>query len=207
MKILHKIRLTYFWHTIDLLSFFFNRIGKLYEQIIGREYKKEIEKFGLLNSKKILHIGCGAYPITALILADLTSAKIVSIDKDPFVVSFARKLIDKRKLQKKIKIELGDGQKYNVKEYDAIIVSSCSSPKNKIMKNIFKNADVNTKIVIREIEKNLDNILNIINSNKNIKYHEKIRNNSVFNFNWYSFYMTKISEIWVDFLIYQNYVL
>jgi protein-L-isoaspartate O-methyltransferase len=191
MKIIHKIKLTYFWHIIDILSFFFSRIGKLYEQVIGKEYKKEIEKFGLSNSKNILHIGCGVYPITALILAHITSAQIVSIDKNPLVVNFAKKLINKKNLQKKVKIKLGNGQKYEVKEYDAIIVSSCSSPKDKIMENIFKNADLNTKIVVREIEKNLDSVLKIINSNKNIKYQEKIKNISIFNFNWYSFYLIK----------------
>jgi precorrin-6B methylase 2 len=191
MDKIHKIKLTYFWHLIDFLSFFFNRIGSIYENIIGNEYKKEITKFELSNSKKILHIGCGAYPITALILAKITSAKIVSIDKDPIVVKLAQKVVNKKNLQNKINIHLGDGQKYPIKNYDTIIVSSCSSPKNKILDNIFKNANPNTKIIVREIEKNLDNISNVINSNNNINYINKIKNNSIPNFKWYSFYLIK----------------
>jgi precorrin-6B methylase 2 len=191
MSKIHKIKLTYFWHIIDFLSFFFKRFGLIYEKIIGLEYELEIEKFKLHNSKNILHIGCGAYPITALILAKKTSAKIVSIDKDPFVVNFAKKLINKRKLEKKIDIKIGIGQKYSISNYDTIIISSCSAPKKQILENIFKNAKSNTKIIVREIEKNLDIILDIIDKNKNIELVEKIHNKPILHFNWYSFYLIK----------------
>jgi len=186
-----KIKLNYFWHFIDFLSFFFNRFGIIYEKIIGIEYEKEIKKFELTKSKKILHIGCGAYPITALVLAKKTSAKIVSIDKDPMAVKFAQKVINKKKLEKKINIDIGNGQKYPAKNYDTIILSSCSSPKRKILEHISKTADINTKIIVREIEKNIDNINDIIKSNKNIKFIDKMNNSSIPNFKWYSFYLVK----------------
>lgn len=186
-----KIKLNYFWHLIDFLSFFFNRFGLIYEKIIGIEYEKEIKKFNLFDSKNILHIGSGAYPITALVLAKKTSAKIVSIDKDPIAIKFAKKTINKKKLNKKIKVSIGNGEKYPVKNYDTIILSSCSSPKKKILENIFNNADLNTKIIVREIKKNIDDINDIINSNKNIKYINKMKNHSIPNFNWFSIYMVK----------------
>lgn len=186
-----KIKLNYFWHLIDLLSFLFKRIGLIYEKIIGIEYEKEIKKFKLDKSKKILHIGCGAYPITALVLAKTTSAKIISIDKDPIAVKFANKIINKKNLQKKISIIIGTGQKYPVNNFDTIILSSCASPKEKILEHIFKNANFNTKIIVREIENNIDNINNMINSNKNIKFVDKINNHSIPNFKWHSFYLIK----------------
>jgi len=186
-----KIKLNYFWHLIDFLSFFFNRFGLIYEKIIGIEYEKEIKKFKLFDSKRILHIGCGAYPITALVLAKTTSAKIVSIDKDPIAVKLAKKIINKKKLQTKININIGNGENYPIKNYDTIILSSCSSPKRIILEHIFNHADFNTKIVVREIKKNIDNINDIINSNKNIKFIEKINNRSIPNFDWYSIYLVK----------------
>jgi precorrin-6B methylase 2 len=191
MGIIHKIKLNYFWYLVDFLSFFFNRFGLIYEKIIGIEYEKEIKKFGLSNSKKVLHIGCGAYPITAIILAKTTSADVVSIDKNPMVVKLAQKVIKKKKLQKKVKIDIGNGEEYSVKKYDTIIISSCSSPKNRILNNIFNNTKLNTKIIIREIQKNLDNIKDIINSNKDVKLIEKIKNFSIPNLKWYSFYLIK----------------
>jgi len=191
MDKIQKIKLNYFWHLIDFLSFFFKRFGLIYEKIIGKEYEKEIKKFKLFGSKKILHIGCGAYPITALILAKTTQANIVSIDKDPIAIKFAQKIVDKKKLQNKININIGDGQKYPVKNYDTIILSSCSSPKKKILEHIFSNADINTKIIVRDIEKNINNLNKIINLNKNIKFVDKINNGSVPNFKWYSLYLKK----------------
>lgn len=191
MDKLIKIRLNYFWHFIDFLSFYFSRCGQLYEKIIGKEYEIEIDKFNLENSKNILHIGCGAYPITALVLAKKTSANIVSIDKDPIAIKFAKKIISKKKLNKKIKINIGNGEKFPVKNYDTIILSSCSSPKKKILKHIFNNADLNTKIIVREIKRNISDINKIIESNKNIIYKDMIKNHSIPNFNWFSIYLIK----------------
>jgi len=186
-----KIKLNYFWHLIDFLSYFFKGFGVIYEKIIGIEYEVEINKFELFNSKRILHIGCGAYPITALILAKKTSAKIVSIDKDPIAIKFSQKIINKKKLQTRININIGNGQNYPVKNYDTIILSSCSSPKSKILEHIFKNADYNTKIVVRDIKKNIEDIDNIIATNKNIEFINKMKNSSILNFNWYSIYLVK----------------
>ncbi len=192
MDKIFKIKLNYFWLLIDFLSFFFNRFGILYEKIIGIEYEKEIKKFELIKSKNILHIGCGAYPITALILAKKTSAKIVSIDKDPIAIKFANKVVIKKKLKNKIKIQRGTGQKYPVTNFDTIILSSCSSPKKEILENIFKNANINTKIIVRDILKNINFINDIIISDEHIKFVDKINNGSLPNLKWYSFYLLKI---------------
>ena len=94
-------------------------------------------------------------------------------------------------MEKKINIDIGNGQKYPAKNYDTIILSSCSSPKRKILEHILKTADINTKIIVREIEKNIDNINDIIKSNKNIKFIDKMNNSSIPNFKWYSFYLVK----------------
>jgi precorrin-6B methylase 2 len=186
-----KIKLNYFWHLIDFLSFYFNRIGLIYEKIIGKEYEKEINKFNLIDAKNILHIGCGAYPITALVLAKKTSANIVSIDKDPITIKFSKTIINKKKLNEKIKINIGNGEKFPVKNYDTIILSSCASPKFKILEHIFNNADINTKIIVRDIKRNISEINDIVSSNKNIKYIDKIKNHSIPNFSWFSIYLLK----------------
>jgi precorrin-6B methylase 2 len=191
MDKIQKIKLNYFWHLIDFLSYFFNRFGLIYENIIGKEYEKEIKKFELFDSKNIFHIGCGAYPITALVLEKKTSANIVTIDKDSMAIKFAKKVIKKKKLENRINIDIGNGQKFPVKNYDTIILSSCSSPKEKILKHIFSKANINTKIIVRDVNKNIDNLNDIINSNNNIKLINKINNGSIPYFKWYSIYLKK----------------
>ena len=99
MDKIQKIKLNYFWHLIDFLSYYFNRFGLVYEKIIGKEYEKEIDKFKLIKSKNIFHIGCGAYPITALVLEKKTSANIVTIDKDPMAIKFAKNIIKKKTIR------------------------------------------------------------------------------------------------------------
>ena len=59
------------------------------------------------------------------------------------------------------------------------------------MEHIFNNADKETKIIVREIKKNISDVDNIIKSKKNISYMDKIKNHSIPNFNWFSIYLLK----------------
>ena len=56
---------------IDILACYIGVLANLYEKTIGNEYKRERDKFTLSKAKKILHIGCWSYPITAMVLAEM----------------------------------------------------------------------------------------------------------------------------------------
>ena len=90
---LNMKRLNIFWNVVDRLSNKSNFIEGFYHKTVGREYRNEIDSFELTKSKKILHIGCGTYPITALILSELNGVKIVTIDHDAKSVETAQKII------------------------------------------------------------------------------------------------------------------
>ena len=191
MEKIHKIRTNFFWHYADILSCMFEKLGKLYEEIIGKEYKKENEMFDISGAKNILHIGCGAYPITAVILAKVTDAKIVAIDRDSVAVNLARKIINKNDLHNKITIKKGSGIEYPMGEFDTIIVSSCSVPKIEILEHVFKTAKPKSKIIVREMEKRTKSIVDFINSYDNILLMEKMSNHAFPVFKWHSFYLLK----------------
>ena len=124
----------YYWNIIDNLAYKMDKIAELYENKISKEYEKEYKKFSIQKDSNILHIGCGAYPITAMTLTRMNGAKIVGIDKNPKSVKIARKLILKKNLQDKVTIEQGNGDNYPVDSFDTIIISGCSYPREKILK-------------------------------------------------------------------------
>ena len=191
MEKLHTVKTNFFWHFADLLSCTFQRLGKLYEGIIGIEYKKESEMFDVFESKKLLHIGSGAYPITAIMLAKVTDAEIVAIDRDSVAINLARKVINKHELYEKITIKRGDGVEYPIENFDTIIISSCSVPKIEILEHIFKTAKPKCKIIVRELEKNVESLTNFIDLYDNILLMGKMSNHAFPNFKWYSFYLLK----------------
>lgn len=182
-----------FWKVVDSLACKSSFISNKYEKIIGREYEIEYKQFKIPKYQKVLHIGCGAYPLTEITLSDLPGKKIVGIDKNPKAVVCANKLILKKGLESKIDIIHGNGIDFPIKGFDFIIISSCSHPKEKILENIFKNADKNCKIVFREIDSAFFNIMDFIEKFEYIKIVKKLRFKTRFliSVHWYSAYLTK----------------
>ena len=190
-----KIVSIYYWIFIDILSFKLEKLSEIYyNKSIGPGYRKEYETFGISKNNKVLHIGSGSFPLTEISLAEEIGSEIVGIDKDIKAVEAAKRVIDKKKFNGKIKIKHGNGMNYPVKEYDVIIISSCSSPKVKIIKNIFKNAKINSKIIVREMDTSTKTLLEYIKLEKNIRLINKLDHNPfpfIKPFGWQSFYFEK----------------
>jgi precorrin-6B methylase 2 len=170
------------------------KIAKIYETKISKEYKKEREAFDISNDKKILHIGCGAYPITAMTLAKINNAKIVGIDRRQKVIELARSVVKEKNLYAKVTIEQGDGTNYHVEEFDTIIISGCAFPKQQILEHIFENAKSHSKIIFRTPGLYSKLVLNRINLNQDVTLMKKIENHPfsfIKSFGWRSFYLIK----------------
>ena len=144
---------TNYWCFIDNLSYRLDKLADIYyKRSIGPEYKREYEVFGISENDRILHIGSGSFPLTEITLAEEIGANVVGVDKNLRAVKSANSVIQKKKLNDKIKIEYGNGMDYPVGEFDVIIISSCSSPMIEIVKHVFKTAKKNSKIIVREME-------------------------------------------------------
>lgn len=180
-----------FWKVVDNLSFMNEKIGKIYEKTISKEYEKEINNLGLNNSKNILHIGCGSYPISAIAFSRIKDSNIVAIDNNKKAVKKARKIIFEKKLDNNIVIKEGDGASFSIEEFDTIIVSGCSIPKTKILKNIFEKSKKDTKIIVREQDDISKIILKIAEEYKDIKIIKKMGNKPFPTSSWISYYFLK----------------
>jgi 2-polyprenyl-3-methyl-5-hydroxy-6-metoxy-1,4-benzoquinol methylase len=186
-------RYNYFWKAIDFIACKIKRFAKIYENTISKEYIKEGEIFKISESKNVLHIGCGSYPVTAITLARLNGSKVVGIDIDARSIKMANNIINKKNLQDKVTINIGDGRSYPLEDFDTIIISSCSVPKIDILKHIFKTAKINCKIIVREIYGASDAVVDCVNLYKNIEIKNRIGNNPFPTSRWESFCLIKNS--------------
>jgi len=180
-----------FWQIVDLLATRIERVGRLYEKTVSKEYIRESKLFNISNSSSILHIGCGAYPITAITLSKNNGCKIVGIDRNLRAVKQAVKIVKKMNLHDKVEIKHGDGSNYPVSDFDTIIISSCSVPKKPILENIFENARKNSKIIVREIYGANKLVRDMIKLYDDIVLVKKIENNPFPTAHWESFYILK----------------
>jgi precorrin-6B methylase 2 len=167
----------YFWEIADNWSYKNEKIAQLYNRSIGKEYRKEYENCGIYGNANILHIGCGAYPLTEMVLASCSTGQIVGIDKNPQTVQRAQQMIQKNKLENHIVIKHGDGLDYPVSDYDFIIVSSCSLPKVQILNHLFQKAKSQSTIIVREVDIASDDILQCIEAHQGISLKKQVRHN------------------------------
>lgn len=151
-KIAKKCTNTY-WTILDILAYHFLPLSKyIYQNNIKREYDKEHHKIQLTNQDTILHIGCGIYPYSAIRVSKEVDARIIAIDNNKNVIEYAQKIIQKRKLNTKIKIKKAEGSTYNLSSFSVIISSSCVDSSVDVLQNIIKNAQPGTRIIVRELQ-------------------------------------------------------
>lgn len=107
--------------------------------------EEEFGKFVVDQNARILLIGVGAFPMTPLLIAKNTGAKVVGIDIDEEAVEYAKKVIDL--LGKGFDIEVntqGYGELAFTKEATHIIIASTIPEKLEILKELYAltNEDV-----------------------------------------------------------------
>jgi precorrin-6B methylase 2 len=183
-----------FWEIADSWSYKNDTIKKLYNRTIGKEYRKEYENCAIVSHSNILHIGCGAYPLTEMILASCTKGKIVGIDKNDQSVQRGQQVVKQNKLDHRIVLKHGDGLDFPVEEFDMVIISSCSQPKDKILKHLFEKMKSQTAIIVREVDIAAKDILSYIAAYPEIELKQQIRHNPfpfIEPIGWTTFCLTK----------------
>ena len=183
-----------FWHIVDIISSRSDLFGNIYQKHIGIHYINEAKKFKFTHASSILHIGSGAYPITALILADLFDAHIVTIDKNPVVLKIARNVVKKKGLTNKIDVVNGNGLSIDVSPFDVIVISSCSVPKEEILAHIFTKTNDKCKIIVRELPSEIDELKRFVKQYKNVVQVDEILCCAAPNLCWNSLYFHKNSS-------------
>jgi len=183
----------YLWTVVDILSHDNEKTAERYERSVGREYKNECKAFNISKGKKILHIGCGSYPLTEMTIARLFEVDVVGIDKNTKAVKRANEVILKKQFDKKITIKQGNGVDYPVEEFDMIIVSSCALPKTDILNHVFTKAKKNSIIIIRDLDTSTDEFLDYINEYKYITIEKRIHHPapSLMPIGWNAFHLKK----------------
>jgi len=180
-----------FWHIIDIVSSLSKFFGDMYKDRIGIHYINEAQMYNINEDQSILHIGSGAYPITALVLAKLFKGRIVTIDKNPIVIKIAKRVIKKEHLSHRIEVLYGNGLTFDVSSFDVVIISSCSVPKEEILTHVFSHTNNHCKIIVRELNSEIGELKKFVKRFNNIIQTMEIRSCAIPNLCWNSFFFEK----------------
>ena len=150
-----KIYTCFSWTILEMMlvkkEFFLRFYKKLSKNVVEKSIINEIKMANISKNDKILHIGCGPFPSTALYLKKFTNARIVTIDKRFLAVKLAKKYITNKKI-KDIDIFHAAGESFPMNGFDIVIITSCVTPIEKVLKNIFENSNKNCKVICRELK-------------------------------------------------------
>ena len=115
--------------------------------------QKEIELACLKPGERVLQIGAGSIPFTAIHLAQLAKVRVCAIDRDQQAVLRARQFIKKLRLTDCIQVEVGDGCNYPLDDFTAAFVALQAEPKREIIAHFVKNGGQGIRTVVRQPRK------------------------------------------------------
>lgn len=133
----------------------YDLLTRLYGLYYKNLVKKEIKLANVKSCDKVLCVGGGAIPCTAIEFAKQTNAQIHVVDMDDTAVECARCVVKKLGLDDKITVISGKGEEIDVEPYDVIHVALQVSPKEKVLENIWERSKEGNRIIVRMPRKRL----------------------------------------------------
>jgi len=111
--------------------------------------KKEIKLAKIEKQSKVLFIGSGPFPITAILLNSLKGCAVDCYEKNREYAALSVKVISQLGLADKIRIKNRNGKFLSDDNYSVIIVALLARPKDQILKEISEKISSHTGIICR----------------------------------------------------------
>jgi|GEM_PF-458381 GNAT superfamily N-acetyltransferase len=99
--------------------------------------------------ERILFIGSGPLPVSAIHMHYQTGSPVDCVDRDAGAVEISRQVIEKCGLGDSVRVFCDQGERYDVGEYDLILVALLAKPKKNILRNLRKRSKLDARILCR----------------------------------------------------------
>ncbi len=104
--------------------------------------KNQMNPINIQRRDKIAFLGCGAFPISAILTKKIYKVEVVGIDNNPQKIDIAKKCIQSLKIDG---IEIIEGDERNIQDTGANIISiaALAEPKKRIFQNLYQQLKTN----------------------------------------------------------------
>lgn len=141
--------------------------------------KKEIKLANVRSCDKVLCVGGGSIPCTAIEFANQANARVDVIDIDSKAVECARCVVEKLGLDEKITVINGRGEEIDVEPYDVVHVALQVTPKEEVIKHIWEKSKEGNRIIVRVPRKPLRRFYSNVTDDFIKKYANNIKSISI----------------------------
>lgn len=121
-----------------------------YISILSNSVKEELVEFHMDNHSKVLFIGSGAFPLSALTIAKEAGAVVLCLDHDAEAVELGREVAEISGLGSKVHFSGSSVQELSyLKETTHILIASLVNNKLEIVNDLKNRINVNASVIIR----------------------------------------------------------
>ncbi len=121
-------------------------------QRFQRLVQAEVDLANITDKDRVLFIGSGPFPISAILLSQITSARVDCFDHSREAVSTSEMVIEKLGLSDRIRILNAGGDTQKIYGYNVIMVAILTQPKSEILYNAQFSVPERTRIICRTSE-------------------------------------------------------
>lgn len=100
--------------------------------------RRELALVPGLRPQRILVIGSGPLPISAIHLHLQTGSSVHCVGRDPDAISTSRQVLEKRGLQGPVRVLPEGDAEYKASDYDLVLIEVSAKPKKSILRNLRK---------------------------------------------------------------------
>lgn len=109
-----------------------------FRKLVGGELALLVENVPGLKLQRIGFVGSGPFPISALLLHELTKAHIVSYDRDPVAIERQRSLLKHLEVEDAFSQVCTRGEEAEFSSVDAVVIALLARPKDAILRQILE---------------------------------------------------------------------
>ncbi|EEG78801.1 SAM-dependent methyltransferase [Dethiobacter alkaliphilus] len=135
--------------TIEKAGAMFPCLIGLYGLYYNRLVEQEVAAAQISAGDRVLCIGGGPLPYTALRIHTLTGAHVTVMDNDRSAVEMASRLVEKMGLANKLSVRFSDGQGVNAADFSVVHIALQVSPREQVLENIRTTAPKGVRVLMR----------------------------------------------------------
>lgn len=145
----------------------------LFKPYYAKMIQKEIQLAKIGDNDKVLFVGCGPLPISAILLQENTNAQVDTIDIDQKMARSAQKYLCRCKKEHLVSVFHKKIQDVSLVEYSVIMIAVQVEQKEEMLEYLLSRCSSGTRILFRESSKTLykNSIINecVLCSNRRVK--------------------------------------
>jgi hypothetical protein len=133
----------------EVIASHFPFVNQYYLQFYSKITDHEIQLASINEHDHVLVIGSGSLPITPLLIAEKTNARVHTVDIDEKAVRNASAYIDRFQMSQKITVSLGDACFLDMAKYDVIFILYGICGLEQVFSALDRSASSDARIIYR----------------------------------------------------------